>query len=252
MKTLATTAALAALAGFAMSAVAQQPSQSVPSLQDLLKTHYKLARTAASQTGTIVIEAGSVFVVKKGGLLGVPPTAIPVCTSQFKDGALHAPGGFCVGMSGPTARYLDAGTKVYVTKLDVNQKKNSINLQLIECDSCNGVTAPSSFKTSLAFQFAPNYLDTAEPGQVTDVIDQVLEPESAAAAQPAPASAYAPAPAAPPAPAQPAQIQLGDSPAQVQAILGPPETQVPLGTKLIYVYRNLKVTFVDGKVTDVQ
>ena len=39
---------------------------------------------------------------------------------------------------------------------------------------------------------------------------------------------------------------------QVQAVFGPPDRLVNLGSKLIYVYQDRKVTFVDGKVTEVK
>jgi hypothetical protein len=66
--------------------------------------------------------------------------------------------------------------------------------------------------------------------------------------------AAAPPVAAPPveAPAEPGKIELGQSLEQVQNILGRPEKMVDLGSKKIYVYKDLKITFVDGRVTDVQ
>jgi hypothetical protein len=39
---------------------------------------------------------------------------------------------------------------------------------------------------------------------------------------------------------------------QVRSALGQPVKVVDLGKKQIYVYKDLKVTFADGKVTDVQ
>jgi hypothetical protein len=45
---------------------------------------------------------------------------------------------------------------------------------------------------------------------------------------------------------------LGQTPEQVQTAFGQPEKVVNLGSKQIYVYKDLKVTFVNGKVTDVQ
>jgi hypothetical protein len=39
---------------------------------------------------------------------------------------------------------------------------------------------------------------------------------------------------------------------QVQAAMGKPEKIVNLGPKQIYVYKDLKVTFLGGKVADVQ
>jgi hypothetical protein len=66
----------------------------------------------------------------------------------------------------------------------------------------------------------------------------------------APAGA-APAAIAPPA-APPASIALGQSIDEVTAQLGQPKSTVDLGAKKIYVYKDMKITFKDGKVSDVQ
>ncbi len=50
----------------------------------------------------------------------------------------------------------------------------------------------------------------------------------------------------------PATISLGQSIDEVTAIQGKPQKVVDLGSKKIYVYPDIKVTFIDGKVTDVQ
>jgi hypothetical protein len=47
-------------------------------------------------------------------------------------------------------------------------------------------------------------------------------------------------------------LTMGLSIDDVKAIQGEPQTIVDLGTKKIYVYKNLKITFIDGKVTDIQ
>jgi hypothetical protein len=52
--------------------------------------------------------------------------------------------------------------------------------------------------------------------------------------------------------AQTKTVALGQTMAEVEAILGKPETIVNLGTKVIYNYKGMKVIFVDGKVSDVQ
>jgi hypothetical protein len=51
---------------------------------------------------------------------------------------------------------------------------------------------------------------------------------------------------------EPQTIQLGQTPDQVRAALGQPDKVVNLGTKQIYVYKDLKITFVSAKVSDVQ
>jgi hypothetical protein len=48
------------------------------------------------------------------------------------------------------------------------------------------------------------------------------------------------------------QVSLGQSIDQVVAILGQPSSIADLGSKKIYVFKNLKVTFIEGKVTDME
>jgi hypothetical protein len=57
----------------------------------------------------------------------------------------------------------------------------------------------------------------------------------------------APAPAAPTV-----ELSRGQTAAQVRGLLGEPKSLVDLGTKQIYVYPDIKITFTSGKVTDVQ
>ena len=50
----------------------------------------------------------------------------------------------------------------------------------------------------------------------------------------------------------PARVERGATLEEVETIFGKPEKVVCLDAKTIYVYRDLKVIFADGKVTDVQ
>ncbi|MGB0063731.1 MAG: hypothetical protein WBP85_04730 [Terracidiphilus sp.] len=54
------------------------------------------------------------------------------------------------------------------------------------------------------------------------------------------------------APASPATVALGQTPDQVQGALGAPARVANLGSKVIYYYNGMKVTFMNGKVSDVQ
>ena len=45
---------------------------------------------------------------------------------------------------------------------------------------------------------------------------------------------------------------MGQTTDQVVASLGQPQKVVNLGSKQIYVYKDLKITFLNGKVADVQ
>ncbi|HTQ55240.1 MAG TPA: hypothetical protein VMI94_12315 [Bryobacteraceae bacterium] len=78
-------------------------------------------------------------------------------------------------------------------------------------------------------------------------------PAQPAEAAPAPAEA-APAPieAPPPPPADPVEVKVGQTEEQVVAALGQPLKKAKVGAKEIYFYKDLKVTFVNGKVKDVE
>jgi len=90
------------------------------------------------------------------------------------------------------------------------------------------------------------------------------EPLPSQSQQPASQNAVAAAPVAPPPPiapppppadepiAPPPTISLGQTKDQVQASFGQPVRVVKLGTKEIEYFKDMKVTFVNGKVTDVQ
>lgn len=54
-----------------------------------------------------------------------------------------------------------------------------------------------------------------------------------------------------PSPPGPVTISLGQTIAEVEAINGKPDKIIDLGAKKIYVYKDLKITFTDGKVSDV-
>jgi hypothetical protein len=91
--------------------------------------------------------------------------------------------------------------------------------------------------------------ELSEQTKEADVAErEVLSQETAA-----PGGTPAPAPAAPAAPAPAATtLNLGQSPDEVKAALGEPKNIVDLGSKKIYIYKDLKVTFNNGKVTDIQ
>jgi hypothetical protein len=50
----------------------------------------------------------------------------------------------------------------------------------------------------------------------------------------------------------PPTVSLGQSPDEVTAILGQPKRVVNLGAKEIYAYADMKIIFVNGKVSDVE
>jgi hypothetical protein len=92
---------------------------------------------------------------------------------------------------------------------------------------------------------------------LTFVLDKPVDTQSqavAAAAQPAPqpqpqVAVVAPAPQPPP---PPPTIKIGQTQDAVVAALGQPDSVDALGDKQVYVYKSVKVTFVNGKVSKVE
>jgi hypothetical protein len=100
----------------------------------------------------------------------------------------------------------------------------------------------------------------AKGGDKAQPAPQGGQPEAAPPSQPAAAPA-APAPAEaapapieppPPPPADPTEVSEGQTIDQVVAALGQPLKKAKVGTKDIYYYKDLKITFINGKVKDVQ
>ena len=222
------------------------------SLADQLKSQYKLAKRGSDSNGGSIVEPGTVLVIQKGGILGVPFSNVAMAPATYKDGDLHGPTGAQKMFIGNNTHQLTIGEKVYVTKIDVHQKNDKVMLTIVECDACNGVQQPSSYKSAVVFQFPKDYLSKADGAQVKDFISQVLAPDTAAGDQQAQSQPQQQQAAAPQQQAPPATIAVGQTVDQVQASLGQPEKIVNLTNKQIYVYKDLKITFVNGKVSDVQ
>jgi hypothetical protein len=47
-------------------------------------------------------------------------------------------------------------------------------------------------------------------------------------------------------------VRLGMSPDEVMQSLGNPDKVVDLGAKQVFIYKDMKAIFIDGKVSDVQ
>jgi hypothetical protein len=263
------------LLGLIPVAIANAQNGAADSLESQLAAKYKVAKVGQDSTGISVTDPGTVLVIKKGGILSVASTNMVVIPSYVKDGQVHSANGNAMqgvskllkwkNVSDPTGsttaetKFLTIGEKVYVSKIDINRKDSKVSMAIIECDSCNSVQDASQRKAQVVFQFPKDYLAGADGGQISDVISQVLEiqPEEAAQ-QDQPQDAQqgqqqGQQPQQPESPAQPPPtIQLGQTIDDVTNLLGTPTKVVNLGVKQIYIYKDMKVVFLRGRVADVQ
>ena len=231
------------------------------SLQEQLSAQYQFAKVSGGSGGHVVTTPGTLLTIQQKGVLGVPWKALALCPAKYQDNAFHPSVGFCAGMLKDVSRYFEVGEKVYPTKIDVNVGKEKISFTVVACDDCNGANSQSSMKGEVVFQFAKGYLEKAGVGDVEDAIGKVfLIAEDNQQAQGNDSGQQMPQQQAPPpqqtaAPQQqsePATVQLGMTTDEVQSALGKPDKIFNVGPKQIYVYKDVKVTFQNGKVADVQ
>jgi hypothetical protein len=243
---------VAVVVGLASIACAQAPV----SLREQLTAQYKLVRMGTDSGGFAVMDPGTLLRVQKGGVLSVPWQALATCPAKFENNSFHASAGFCAGMMSQVSKYYAVGDKVYPVKIEVNLEKAKVSVTVVACDSCSGVNPPTAMKGQVIFQFAKGYLEKAGVGEVEDAIGQVFAISNddqqgqgaGGAAQGGPQQQAQ----QPEQQAEPQTVQLGMTTDQVQAVLGKPEKIFNVGTKQIYTYKDVKVTFLNGKVADVQ
>jgi hypothetical protein len=257
-------------------------AQGVP-LEDQLKAQYTLVKMGADTGGTAVVEQGTILAIKKGGILSVPYGDASLAATRYQDGVVHSPNnvvmkglGFGMGKLGrtQTTRLMQVGEKVYPSKIIVNLPKDQVLIGVIACDSCNNTSPTTFYKADVVFQFAKGSLAATSPSQVEDTIAGLLNIDDSASGdqgggqqgggqqgggngndqqannQGGGGGGQGQQQQGPPP--EPQQIEKGQTPDQVKAAIGTPDKIVNLGTKQIYVYKDIKVTFVNGKVSDVQ
>jgi len=253
-------------------------AQATISLEDQLKAQYTLVKMGEDTSGAAVVEQGTILVVKKGGILGVPYSDQSILSTKYENGTVKSPNalvskglGSLMSKMGKTqtTQFFQKDTKVYPARLAVNLQKDQVVIGIVDCDSCNNVDPKTFFKADVVFQFPKGTLATTNPSQVEDAIAGLLAIDDSGGGDQGnngngngndqqggnqqggnqqggggggQAQQQAP----------PQQIEKGQTPDQVTAAIGQPDKIVNLGAKQIYVYKDIKVTFINGKVSDVQ
>lgn len=268
---------------FAFLALTGLAQAQAPTLQEQLAAQYKLTKMGNDSSGASVVDQGTVLAIQKGGIVGTPYKSLTTRTATFQDGTVHASdigngkaasiGNKLCGVlhkcpTTPDAakdenatKLFKTGDKVFATKLEVNSAKDQVTLGIVSCDSCNKVDPPTYNKANVVFQFAKGSLATASAGDIEDTIGQLLtisddsqqqDQASDQQGQNGGQQGGQQGGGQQAQPSQPQNIQMGMTMDQVQAALGSPEKTVNLGPKQIYVYKDLKVVFINGRVADVQ
>ena len=263
---------------FILTALVPCSQAQAPTLQEQLAAQYKLVKMGSDTSGYSVVDPGTLLAIQKGGILAVPYTDQGVLPTKYEGGAIHAPG--CLSLMGrksimgrfgkeQTTHLFQVGDKVYPSKIDVNVAKDTVSMSVVACDTCNKTDPPTYNKALVVFQFPRGSLVKAGAGEVEDIIGQVFtisddaqqggdqggqqgqqgdQGQQADQGQQGGQQQQQQQQQQ----AEPQSIEKGMTPDQVEAAMGKPEKIVNLGAKKLYVYKDLKVTFLNGKVSDVQ
>jgi hypothetical protein len=245
-------------------------------LQEQLSAQYKLVKMGSDTSGYSVIEEGTLLEIKKGGILGVPYSDNSIQNTKYENGVVHTPNsnvskviGFGMKKFGKeqTTHLMAVGDKVYPQRIEVDPTKDTVSVSVVECDKCNKTDPPTYMKAKVVFQFPKGSIANAQAGAVEDTIGQLLAISDSSQQDQAQQggqqgndqqqggqqqAAQEQAPAQPAQQADPQTIEVGMTPDQVTSAMGKPDKIVKLTSKQIYFYKDMKVTFVNGKVSDVQ
>jgi hypothetical protein len=277
--------ALAVVLCMGTAAQAQNPGASI---QDKLVSQIKLTKATADRSD--IVTAGDVVVLQKDGLMMCSSDSSYAFSNTYAGGVLSANynnrakdagksfaknfgmsrfglgNGASVSDSannGCKSRKFVSGEKFWVTGI-VAQKDGILVSTFSDPFSDiryygeikfafpkGSVPSPDDFVKTVAevitVQPADDSNNGGQGGQGGQG-DQSAQPDQSAA--PAPMPDIAPPP--PPADTPPPTVALGQTIDQVTAAFGQPTKVVKLGVKQIYFYTDMKVTFTNGKVSNVQ
>jgi hypothetical protein len=221
--------ALMAMATFGAVSAAAAADDWKDALAAALKSRYVV--TTRSWTGHVE-RPGTVLVIQKEGLMADRPK-VAMKPTVIRNGTIEGTGGggLVLGLGG---RALKTGDHVYV--FDIRVKDDAVIMIIATVDTVDvatrGSTRASTQEAALSFAYDPAALRTASADQVAEAISPWLRTETETSAS--------------------KTVALGQTMDDVKKALGTPEKIVDLGAKVVYVYRDMKIVFKDGKVADVQ
>ncbi len=178
---------------------------------------------------TRITQPGAILAVRVPGIYAdVANTKNAIVNTNLTNGQLTQATGFVAAFGGSTgrSRTLNQNEKVYVTMITV--RKDSVLMELLTTDVTTlGDGQGTRYRAELNIKLPG--LDTMTPEDVKKTIGTVIT-------DPATASAV-----------ESKTIKLGMSPDEVKKSLGKPDKIVDLEAKEFYVYKDMKVVFLNAK-----
>lgn len=243
-------------------------------IQLKLNSQFRLTTTTADRTD--IVTPGDVVVIQKPGLVMYAVASPLPPSNTYKNGRItQGWGGFgkdlAIGMSGGGATANDFAHRTFVPQEKCWVTKIAVEKDGILFELYSDPYGDTRYYGNLKIPF-PHKKEVPSADEALQSVGEVLtvvpgDNQGGPAGQPAqapppvqppppPAQPAAPMAAIPPPPPPadeaPPTVTLGETKEQVTASFGQPLREAKLGTKEIYYYKGMKVTFKAGKVTDVE
>jgi hypothetical protein len=206
-------------------------------LREALVADYPLTKVGVVMFKTDynrITQPGAILAVRVPGIYAdVANTEDAIVNTNVANGQVSQATGFTAAFGSNTgkSRTLNPNEKVYVT--DVLVKRDAVQLELLTVDVTTLADGQGTrYRAELNVKLPG--LDSMTPEDVKKTIDTVV-------ADPAVASAV-----------ESKTVKLGMSTDEVKKTLGNPDKIVDLGAKQVYIYKDMKIVFIDSKVSDVQ
>jgi hypothetical protein len=280
-------AAMAIVFSIGMEAQAGDPATLI---QEKLVSQIKLTKSTADRSD--IVTAGDIVLLHKDGLMMCSSTSSYAFSNSYSNGVLaasyknrakdalkswgfgHVPvfgGGTSAtdaANNGCPSRKFVAGEKFWIT--GVTPQKDGILISTFSAPYPDPSGNQVRYYGEIKFAFPKGSVPPPDDfvKTVSEVItvapaddkggqgDQGGQPVQGAGPAAAPAAPQAPmpdiAPPPPPADAPPPTIAIGQTKDQVTAAFGQPVRLAKLGAKEIFYYKDMKVTFTNGKVSNVE
>ncbi len=179
---------------------------------------------------------GSVLVVQKEGLRANRPSALFKPT-VITDSRVVASGGGDLPLGGNLDGILKPGDQLHVYGIRSGEDYIDLDLFTVKAFVVTGARGATPLQATTRFQYAGG-LGAVGSRQVMKDIAQWFRSEEEIRHAPEARETRT--------------IHMGQTLEEVTAIFGAPEKKLLLGPKAVFVYRDVKVVFIDGKVVDAE
>lgn len=186
-----------------------------------------------------VIAPGTVFILQVEGITAHPQDALNVIPNEISNGRVTQQKGFMSSLwkaDQGNSRQFKVGDRFYLHR--VQAKEKGIYFWLITAETRDvierGSTRSARDSALILFPFPDDDLQNLDAETIKAEVEKALVPEDQVKLK------------------APNTLALGQTREEVESILGKPVTVLDLGEKVIYKYDDMKVTFVNGKVTDLE